>query len=154
MLLNKKHNIIPDLDIFARVGKAVAYDEVTKFEISNGQLLVRGETSNFKGTLSVEFSKVRCMQRSNSEQHVTLAKTLIIAKYFGLFFDLCSYERPLADTCFMICEFLLCPKMLFITSQYSISKKRTNFPILYIVWLILECLPTYPPCREVRITQK
>ena len=59
MVLNKQHTIIPNLDIFARVGKAAAHDEVTRFKILNGQLLVQEESSPFKGTLSVEFSKVK-----------------------------------------------------------------------------------------------
>lgn len=57
VVLNKQHTIIPNLDIFARVGKAAAHDEVTRFKILNGQLLVQEESSPFKGTLSVEFSK-------------------------------------------------------------------------------------------------
>lgn len=67
MVLNKKHNIISDLDIFARVGRAAAHDEVTKFKISNGQLIVQEETSNFKGTLSVEFAKVRCKNKNGQQ---------------------------------------------------------------------------------------
>jgi hypothetical protein len=59
VILNKQHTILPDLDIFARVGKAAAYDEVTLLKVSKGQLMVGGEASDFKGTLSVEFSKVR-----------------------------------------------------------------------------------------------
>lgn len=58
--MNKKHSVISNLDIFANVGKAAAYDEVTRFQILNGQLIVEDETSDFKGTLSVEFSKVQC----------------------------------------------------------------------------------------------
>lgn len=58
MVLNKKHKIVSDLDIFAKVGKAAAHDEVTKFKIQNGRLTVEDESSAFRGTLSVEFSKV------------------------------------------------------------------------------------------------
>lgn len=59
VLLNHQHSIISDLDIFARVGRAAAYDEVAKFNIRNGQLIVQGESSIFKGTLSIDFSKVQ-----------------------------------------------------------------------------------------------
>lgn len=58
VVLNKRHKVVSDLDIFARVGKAAAYDEVTRFQILNGELIVQEDTSSFKGTLSVEFSKV------------------------------------------------------------------------------------------------
>lgn len=58
VVLNKRHTVVSDLDIFARVGRAAAYDEITKFQILDGELIVLDETSNFKGTLSVEFSKV------------------------------------------------------------------------------------------------
>lgn len=59
MVLNKQHKVISNLDIFAKVGKAAAHDEVTKFQIEDGQFITQDDTrSNFGGTLSVEFSKV------------------------------------------------------------------------------------------------
>lgn len=59
MVLNKQHKVISNLDIFAKVGKAAAHDEVTKFKIEDGQFITLDDTrSNFGGTLSVEFSKV------------------------------------------------------------------------------------------------
>ena len=61
MVLNKKHTVIPNLDIFEKVGKAAAHDEVTRFKIQDGQLIVAGESSSFRGTLTVEFSKVLIM---------------------------------------------------------------------------------------------
>ena len=57
MILNG-HIGISDLDIFSSVGKAAAHDEVLPFSIKDGQLNVGGETSDFDGTLSVEFAKV------------------------------------------------------------------------------------------------
>ena len=57
MLLNG-HIGIADLDIFARVGKAAAHDEVVPFWIQDGKLSVGGETSDFDGTLNLEFAKV------------------------------------------------------------------------------------------------
>ena len=58
IVLNKRHKVVSNLDIFAKVGKANAHDEVTKFTIENGQLLVGDQVSDFDGTLTVEFSKV------------------------------------------------------------------------------------------------
>lgn len=50
--------IASNFDIFARVGGATAYDEVTTFTISDGQLKVNEEISDFDGTLAVQFLKV------------------------------------------------------------------------------------------------
>lgn len=55
-----EHHIIPDLDIFAKVGRAAAYDEVVPFSIKDGTLHVGMETSAFDGTLTLEFAKVHC----------------------------------------------------------------------------------------------
>lgn len=61
--MNKKHIIVSDLDIFAKVGIAAAHDEVTRFVIDSGRLVVNGEDSSFHGTLSIEFAKVgACMK--------------------------------------------------------------------------------------------
>lgn len=59
IVLNKRHRVVSNLDIFAKVGKAIAHDEVTRFTIENGQLLVGDQVSDFDGTLTVEFSKVK-----------------------------------------------------------------------------------------------
>ena len=58
IVLNNYHKVVSNLDIFARVGKAIAHDEVTRFTIENGQLLVGDRVSDFDGTLRVEFAKV------------------------------------------------------------------------------------------------
>ena len=58
IVLNKRHKVVSNLDIFAKVAKAIAHDEVTRFTIENGQLLVGDQVSDFDGTLTVEFSKV------------------------------------------------------------------------------------------------
>ena len=50
--------VIQDLDIFARVGKAVAHDEVVPFTVEGQQLSVRDATVDFEGTLSIQFAKV------------------------------------------------------------------------------------------------
>ena len=50
--------VIRDLDIFARVGKAVAHDEVVPFSVESQQLSVRDSTTDFDGTLSIQFAKV------------------------------------------------------------------------------------------------
>ena len=50
--------VIQDLDIFARVGKAVAYDEVVSFTVERDQLSVRDSTVDFDGSLSIQFAKV------------------------------------------------------------------------------------------------
>ena len=41
VVLNNDHSIVSDLDIYAMVGKGVAYDEVIPFSISEGMLRVQ-----------------------------------------------------------------------------------------------------------------
>lgn len=50
--------VIADLDIYSRVGKAVAYDEVVPFSVDRGQLFVSDGSVDFDGTLSIQFMKV------------------------------------------------------------------------------------------------
>ena len=47
-----------NLDIFAQVGRAVAFDMIIPFSIHDGQITVNEDTNDFDGTLVVEFSKV------------------------------------------------------------------------------------------------
>lgn len=59
MQLNGKHTVVESLDIFGRVGRGVAHDEVVPFSVKNGVLNVGMETSDFtSGRLRVEFVKV------------------------------------------------------------------------------------------------
>lgn len=58
MVVNSHHTVISHLDIFARVGRGVAHDEIIPFKIKNGQLIINEESSDFDGTLVVEFAKV------------------------------------------------------------------------------------------------
>lgn len=41
VVLNNDHSIVSDLDIYAMVGKGVAYDEVIPFSITDGMLRVQ-----------------------------------------------------------------------------------------------------------------
>ena len=56
--LNNEHVVVRDLDIFGKVGKAMAHDEYIPFTINDGMLEVQGERSPFHGILSIEFVKV------------------------------------------------------------------------------------------------
>lgn len=49
---------VSNLDIFAKVGKAAAHDELIPFTIESGQLLIGEDSSEFDGILTIEFSKV------------------------------------------------------------------------------------------------
>lgn len=63
MMLNGAHTISHELDIFAKVGRGVAHDEIVPFQIRNGKLKVNGETSEISGNkVAVEFVKV-CSHR-------------------------------------------------------------------------------------------
>ena len=59
IVLNKQHTAIKGLDIFAKVGRAVAHDEIIPFSVQGDQFFVGKESSDFDGTVAVEFSKVR-----------------------------------------------------------------------------------------------
>ena len=58
VMLNRQHSVVEHLDIFAKVGRAVAHEEIIPFRVEDGQLFVNGETSAFDGTLVIEFVKV------------------------------------------------------------------------------------------------
>jgi len=59
VVLNGEHTIVSELDIFGRVGRGVAHDEVVPFSIKGGKLRVSGEQSQIDGKkISLEFVKV------------------------------------------------------------------------------------------------
>lgn len=58
VVLNSNHVVASNLDIFSRVGRGVAHDEVIPFTVNDGVFEVFGETSDFDGTLVVEFRRV------------------------------------------------------------------------------------------------
>ena len=61
-MLNKRHVIVDDLDIFATAGYGVAHQEVVPFEVKGGvkKLLVNGKESAIKGgKIRLDFVKVR-----------------------------------------------------------------------------------------------
>ena len=51
VVLNGEHTIVSELDIFGRVGRGVAHDEVVPFSIKGGKLRVSGEQSQIDGCL-------------------------------------------------------------------------------------------------------
>lgn len=58
IILNGQHTVVDNLDIFGKVGRGVAHDEVVPFSIRRKVLTVNGDSSEFDGKLSVEFSKL------------------------------------------------------------------------------------------------
>lgn len=52
------HKVIQGLDIYEKVGRAVAHDEYVPFTIVDNQLHINGETLPFTGSVYVEFVKV------------------------------------------------------------------------------------------------
>lgn len=58
VVLNGQHTVLDHLDIFSKVGRAVAHEEVIPFKVEDGQLSVNGETSSFDGSLAIDFVKV------------------------------------------------------------------------------------------------
>lgn len=58
VMLNGQVNIVDGLDIFAKVGRGVAYDEMIPFNVKNGIVRVRDETVPLNGKLVIEFVKL------------------------------------------------------------------------------------------------
>ena len=59
--LNGEHTIVHELDIFSKVGRGVAHDEIIPFSIRSGKLKVNGETSTIiDNKISLDFIKVHC----------------------------------------------------------------------------------------------
>ena len=58
IVLNGQITVIDGLDIFAKVGRGVAHDEIIPFGVHNGQLQYGTETAPFTGKLIIEFVKV------------------------------------------------------------------------------------------------
>ena len=60
MQLNGMHTIVENLDIFAKVGRGVAHDEIVPFTVKKGEVIVNGEKSSLDGhRMRVEFVKVK-----------------------------------------------------------------------------------------------
>ncbi|XP_076472896.1 malectin-B-like [Babylonia areolata] len=58
VVLNGEHTVVSELDIFGRVGRGVAHDEIVPFSIKGGRLRVSGEQSQVDGKkISLEFVK-------------------------------------------------------------------------------------------------
>lgn len=56
--LNGVHTIVSYLDIFEKVGRAVAHDEYIQFKVKKGKILVNDEESELHGKkVRVEFIK-------------------------------------------------------------------------------------------------
>ena len=59
VVLNGDHTVVQELDIFQRVGRGVAHDEVVPLSIRGGRLGYRGDESDIQGgKIRVEFIKV------------------------------------------------------------------------------------------------
>ncbi|XP_070572974.1 malectin-like [Ptychodera flava] len=57
VVLNEQHTVVAELDIYDKVGRGTAHDEIVPFTITRGKLKVQGEVSTFSGSLLVEFIK-------------------------------------------------------------------------------------------------
>lgn len=57
VVLNGQHTVVPDLDIYAKVGRGVAHDEHIAFQIKGNKLLINDEESVHDGKIKVEFIK-------------------------------------------------------------------------------------------------
>ncbi|XP_033123278.1 malectin-A-like [Anneissia japonica] len=55
--MNGQHNVVTNLDIYDKVGRGTAHDEIIPFTIGKGKLTVKGEASTIGASLSIEFVK-------------------------------------------------------------------------------------------------
>ena len=51
------HIVIQELDIFSKVGRGVAHDEIIPFQIRNRKLIINGKSKGFNNEIRVEFLK-------------------------------------------------------------------------------------------------
>lgn len=59
MAINGEHTVVHELDIFSKVGRGVAHDEIIPFSVRNGKLKVNGEMSTIiDQKISLDFIKV------------------------------------------------------------------------------------------------
>ena len=105
VVLNGEHTIVSELDIFGRVGRGVAHDEVVPFSIKGGKLRVSGEQSQIDGKkISLEFVKVSFLF---STFGVTFMVVLLIV--------LCAWHLLLSCTTLSM-EVALCLVLIVATS--------------------------------------
>lgn len=64
VVLNGQITAVDGLDIFAKVGRGVAHDEIIPFSIRNSQLQYGAEMAPFTGKLILEFVKVTTVLHS------------------------------------------------------------------------------------------
>ncbi|KAK2702644.1 hypothetical protein QYM36_018750 [Artemia franciscana] len=57
VLLNDRHTVISDLDIYEKVGKAVAHEEYVPFSVQNGKMNFNGESSTVYDSFRLDLLK-------------------------------------------------------------------------------------------------
>lgn len=58
-MLNGEHTVVQNLDIFEKVGRGAAHDEIVPFTVKGGKLKYNGEVTNVKGNkVAIQFVKV------------------------------------------------------------------------------------------------
>ena len=60
VVLNGRHTVVDGLDIYHKVGRGTAHDEIIPFTVKNGEIRYGDEHSQvLGGKVAVEFIKVR-----------------------------------------------------------------------------------------------
>jgi hypothetical protein len=59
--------VVENLDIFSKVGRGVAHDEIVPFQVRQNKLVVNGKASPFSSEIRVDFVKVSLNHTANSE---------------------------------------------------------------------------------------
>ena len=59
IILNGAHTVVEELDIFGKVGRGVAHDEIIPFTVKSGRLRFNGESSPIESNkVSIKFAKL------------------------------------------------------------------------------------------------
>ncbi len=59
VVVNGVHTVVEELDIYSKVGRGVAHDEIIPFTVKNGKIRINGESSPIEnGKVPVRFEKV------------------------------------------------------------------------------------------------
>ena len=77
VVLNREHIVVEGLDIFGKVGRGIAHDEIIPFSVKSSKLRVGGESSFLDGKLPIDFVKVNALSfvvAQTVEHHDTKCK--------------------------------------------------------------------------------
>ena len=79
VVLNREHVVVEGLDIYGKVGRGIAHDEIIPFSVKSSKLRVGGESSFLDGRLPIDFVKVRNIPL---HKHVFLGRSTVSSQHY------------------------------------------------------------------------